>query len=163
MARYLTLVQTGLAKLSECVVERVPRTENLMANTLVRIDAILFIKEAMLLPIYFQIAFSIATMSVCSIVESYVDWMHDIVRYLQTGELPKEKNLVHKVQVQAARFTMIEDCLYRRSFGGPYLKCLGDSKAQYVLVELHEGVCDNYAGICTLEHRAHTQGYYWPP
>lgn len=113
MARYLTLVQTGLAKLSEWAVERVPRTENLMANALVRIAAILFIKEAMLLPIYFQIASSIATMSVCSIVESYVDWMHDIVRYLQTGELPKEENQVHKVQVQAARFTLIEDCLYR--------------------------------------------------
>lgn len=53
MARYLTLVQTGLAKLSEWAVERVPRTENLMANALVRIAAILFIKEAMLLPIYF--------------------------------------------------------------------------------------------------------------
>lgn len=63
-----------------------------MANALVGIVATLSIKEAMLLPIYFQIAFSIATMLVCSIVESYADWMHDIVRYLQSGELLKEEN-----------------------------------------------------------------------
>ncbi|RVW27944.1 Transposon Ty3-I Gag-Pol polyprotein [Vitis vinifera] len=30
---------------------------------------------------------------------------------------------------------------YKRSFTGPYLRCLGHSKAQYVLAELHEGIC----------------------
>ena len=129
MARYLTLVQAGLAKLSEWVIERVPRIENLMANTLVGITVTLLIKEAMLLPIYLQVASFIAAMSICSTIESNDDWMHDIVRYLQTGELPKEEKQVHKVQVQVSRFTLIGDCLYRRSFGGSYLKCLGDPEA----------------------------------
>ncbi|RVW71039.1 Retrovirus-related Pol polyprotein from transposon 297 [Vitis vinifera] len=31
--------------------------------------------------------------------------------------------------------------LYKRSFTGPYLRCLGHSEAQYVLAELHEGIC----------------------
>ena len=39
---------------------------------------------------------------------------------------------------------------------GLHLKYLNDSDAQYVLVELHEGVCDNHAGGRTLEHRAHS-------
>ncbi|RVW84287.1 hypothetical protein CK203_036596 [Vitis vinifera] len=33
--------------------------------------------------------------------------------------------------------------LYKRSFTGPYLRCLGHSEAQYVLAELHEGVCSH--------------------
>lgn len=64
--------------------------------------------------------------------------------------------------MQAARFTLIGGCLYKRSFGGSYLRCLDSSKAQYVLAELYEGVCDNHTGSRSLAHRTHSQGYYWP-
>ena len=64
--------------------------------------------------------------------------------------------------MQAAHFTLIEDNLYKRYFTGPYLKCLNDAETQYVLAELHEGVCCNHIGMRTLAHRAHSQGYYWP-
>ena len=65
-------------------------------------------------------------------------------------------------RVQAARFTLIGGHLYKRSFTGPYLRCLSQSEAQYVLVELHEGICGNHSGGRSLAHRAHSQGYYWP-
>ena len=42
------------------------------------------------------------------------------------------------------------------------MKCLTPEQGQYVLVELHEGICGNHPGGRTLAHRAHTQGYYWP-
>ena len=35
-------------------------------------------------------------------------------------------------------------------------------QGQYVLAELHEGICGNHLGGKTLAHRAHSQGYYWP-
>ena len=40
--------------------------------------------------------------------------------------------------------------------------CLTPEQGQYVLAELHEGICGNHPGGRTLAHRAHTQGYYWP-
>ena len=52
--------------------------------------------------------------------------------------------------------------LYKRSFIGPYLRCLSHSEALYVLAELHEGVCGNHSGGRFLAHRVHSQGYYWP-
>ena len=52
--------------------------------------------------------------------------------------------------------------MFKRSLNGSYLKCLTTEQGQYVLAELHEGICDNHAGGRTLVHRAHTQGYYWP-
>ena len=67
--------------------------------------------------------------------------MHEIENYLQTRDLPEESKHAHKVRMQAARFTVIGDRLYRRSFGGPYLIYLDSRKAQYVLVELYEGIC----------------------
>ena len=83
---------------------------------------------------------------VCNTNEASIGWMNEIETYLQTGDLPEESKLAHKIRVQAARFTPIGNNLYRQSFGGPYLRCLNDTKAQYVLAELHEGVCGNHIG-----------------
>ncbi|RVW26664.1 hypothetical protein CK203_096494 [Vitis vinifera] len=53
--------------------------------------------------------------------------------------------------------------LYKRSFTGPYLRCLGQSEAQYVLAELHEGIYGNHSGGRSLAHRgSFNKGYYWP-
>ena len=39
--------------------------------------------------------------------------------------------------------------------------CLTPEQGQYVLAELHEGICGNHPRGRALAHRAHTQGYYW--
>ena len=89
-------------------------------------------------------------------------WMLNIVKYFQTREVTGDKKQAHKLRIQTTHFTLINDQLYRRSFGGPYLKCLNELEAKYVMVELHEGICGNHPGGRTLAHRAYTQGYYWP-
>ena len=88
--------------------------------------------------------------------------MARIILYISTRELPSEMGQAHKVQVQSARFSLIGKKLFKRSLGGPYLKCLTPEQAHYVLAELHEGICGNHLGARTLAHMAHTQGYYWP-
>ena len=107
---------------------------------------------------------SVAEASTCNTIEAnQVDdqeWAEDIIRYLRTGTLPEEPKQAHKTRVQAARFTLIGGHLYKRSFTGPYLKCLNHSEALYVLAELHEGVCGSHSGGRSLAHRAHSQGNY---
>lgn len=68
----------------------------------------------------------------CNASETDVNWMHEIEAYIRTGKLPEDRKQTHKIRVQAARFTLIEDNLYRRSFGGSYLKCLKYAEAWYV-------------------------------
>ena len=87
--------------------------------------------------------------------------MDPIIHYISTEEIPSEKDKAHKVQVQSARFSLIDGQLFKRSLGSPYLKCLTPEQGHYVLVERHEGICGNHPGGRTLAHRAHTQGYYW--
>ena len=87
--------------------------------------------------------------------------MDPIRLYIATGELPNDRDKAHKVRIQSARFSMINGQLYKRSLGEPYLMCLTPEQGQYVLAELHEGICGNHPGGRTLAHRAHTQGYYW--
>ena len=77
------------------------------------------------------------------------------------GELPDDINKAHKIQVQSAKFSLVDGPLFKRSLDGSYLKCLNVEQGQYVLAELHEGICGNHPGGRTLAHRAHTQGYYW--
>ncbi|RVW26627.1 hypothetical protein CK203_099263 [Vitis vinifera] len=99
---------------------------------------------------------------------SYPDWTSlwlypsQAPEYLRTGTLTEDPKQAYKVGVQAARFTLIGRHLYKRSFTRPYLRCLSHSEAQYVLAELHEGICGNHSGGRSLAHRAHSQGYYWP-
>ena len=88
--------------------------------------------------------------------------MNPIRLYIATWELPDDRSRAHKVQIQVARFSLVDGQLYKRSLGGPYLKCLTPEQGQYVLAELHEGICENHSGGRTLAHQAHTQGYYWP-
>ena len=70
--------------------------------------------------------------------------------HIATGELPNDRDKAHKVMVQSARFSMIDGQLYKRSLGGLYLMCLTPEQGQYVLAELHEGICRNHSGGKTL-------------
>ena len=109
---------------------------------------------------------SVVETSTCNTIEASQadgqEWKNSITEYLRIGTFPGDPKQAHKVRVQAARFTIIGEHLYKRSFTGPYLQCLSHSEAQYVLAELHEGICRNHSGGRSLAHRAHSQGYYWP-
>ncbi|WKA09087.1 hypothetical protein VitviT2T_026765 [Vitis vinifera] len=166
MARYLAKVRDTLQQFTEWAIEKIKRTDNRRADAMAGIAASLPIKEAILLPIHVQPNPSIPEISTCNTIkEPQADgreWMYDITEYIRAGTLPGDFKQAHKVRVQAARFTLIGGHLYKRSFTGPYLRCLGHSEAQYVLAELHEGICGNHSGGRSLAHRAHSQGYYWP-
>ena len=82
------------------------------------------------------------------------------MHYLSSGELPDNRIEARKIQVQVARFSLVNRQLHKRSLDEPYLKYLTTQQGQYILVELHEGICGNHPGGRTLAHKAHTQVYY---
>ena len=81
---------------------------------------------------------------------------------MKDGLLPNEKEAARKLKVQAARFVLIKDILYKRGFSRPYLRCLGAEEADYVIREVHEGICGNHSGSRSLVHKLVRAGYYWP-
>ena len=52
--------------------------------------------------------------------------------------------------------------LYRRGYSLSYLRCANSEEVDYVLCEIHEGVCGNHAGARSLAGKALKVGYYWP-
>ncbi|XP_062098763.1 uncharacterized protein LOC133804633 [Humulus lupulus] len=89
-------------------------------------------------------------------------WMDPIIRYLSTSELPPNPKYAKLMRLQAHRYSIIHGTLYRKSFNGPYLRCLRPSEAKKLLEEIHEGTCGNHTGGRSLAHKALTAGYYWP-
>ena len=83
-----------------------------------------------------------------------------LVSYLKNGVLPDGKKAARKMKVQAARFILIKDVLYKKGFSRPYLRCLGTEEADYAMREIHKGVCGNHLGARSLVHKLIRVGYY---
>ena len=56
---------------------------------------------------------------------------------MKSGTLPDNKEAVRKLKVQAARFILIKDILYKRGFSHSFLRCLSPKEVDYVTREVH--------------------------
>jgi len=85
-----------------------------------------------------------------------------ILSFLQDERLPQDVEKARKVRKRAARFMILNDTLYKRGFSMPYLKCVNEEKANYVLEEIHEGICGDYTNPRSLVSKVIRTGYFWP-
>ena len=86
--------------------------------------------------------------------------MSPIIRYLKKGWLPEDKAKVRKMQIRAAHFILIDDVLYRQGYSLSYLRCVSLEEADYVLREIHKGICGNHIGARSLARKVLKVGYY---
>ena len=89
-------------------------------------------------------------------------WTTPITSYLKDSVLPDNKEVARKLKVQATHFILIQEVLYKKGFSWPYLRCLLLKEADYVMREVHKGVCGNHYGSRLLVHKLIRTGYYWP-
>ena len=95
-------------------------------------------------------------------LDSESNWTTPLISYLKTSVLPDGNDAARKLKVQASRFVLIKDVLYKRGFSRPYLRCLSHKETDYVMREVHEGICGNHSGARSLVHKLIRAGYYWP-
>ncbi|XP_075649780.1 uncharacterized protein LOC142620265 [Castanea sativa] len=88
--------------------------------------------------------------------------MTPIISFLQDGHLPQDPKDARKIKQRATRFTILNDRLYKRGYSLPYLKCVNEDEARYILEEIHEGVCGNHVGPRSLASKVIRTGYFWP-
>nr|GEV26980.1 reverse transcriptase domain-containing protein [Tanacetum cinerariifolium] len=72
-------------------------------------------------------------------------WMTPIHEYLAEGILLEEKKKARAIRRKAGRYATIDGILYKKSFLGPWLRCVGPQHANYVRREIHEGSCSMHA------------------
>nr|XP_033513851.1 uncharacterized protein LOC117278486 [Nicotiana tomentosiformis] len=78
---------------------------------------------------------------------------------VQEEEDPKASQ---SLRTKAARYCLVNEQLYRRSFQGPLARCLRISEVDYVMGEVHEGVYEIHSGADSLVLKLVRAGYYWP-
>ncbi|XP_071912458.1 uncharacterized protein [Coffea arabica] len=71
------------------------------------------------------------------------DWRHLIVDYLNHGKLPEDSKKRVDIRRRAPRFIYYKGTLYRRSFDGVFLRCLGEDEAMQAMEDAHSGICEN--------------------
>ena len=57
---------------------------------------------------------------------------------------------------------MLNEKLYKRDFSQPYLRCVEEEEAKYVLEEVHGGICGDHIGAKSLARKIMRVGYFWP-
>nr|KYP48751.1 Transposon Ty3-I Gag-Pol polyprotein [Cajanus cajan] len=94
--------------------------------------------------------------------EARATWNDEIMSFITTSKEPAELLAAKKIRTQAARYSVIGNTLYRGGFSIPLLKCVDSEQAEYVLREIHEGICGAHSGGRTLAAMVLRAGYYWP-
>ena len=97
-----------------------------------------------------------------AVIEKVSDWRKELIDYLENGTLPAEKKSAVQLKMKAGRFTVLSGTLYKRGFTLPLMKCVSPKEGNYILREIHEGVCGNHSGSRVLAHKAVRAGFYWP-
>uniref|UniRef100_A0A2N9I9Y3 Uncharacterized protein n=1 Tax=Fagus sylvatica TaxID=28930 RepID=A0A2N9I9Y3_FAGSY len=158
MKKYLTVVQTLLPHFKKVEFVQIPREENVDANCLARLassgedfDGFLEIQGQ-----------PFTEEETVNSIKDNVSWMSPIVRYLKEGKLPTDKMEARKLRIRASHFQLLDDILYKMGFSRPHLRCLSPEEANYVIKEVHEGICRNHSGARALAHKLIRAGYYWP-
>ncbi|XP_051145570.1 uncharacterized protein LOC127261311 [Andrographis paniculata] len=116
LRQYRDLVYRLLDKIAEVVIKHVLRTENRQADNLAQ-------------NAYQQI--------IVGNVDTITDWRTEIMVYLESPNSATPMG----IRLKALRFQLIEGVLYKRTFEGVLLRCLGPEESIKVMEEVHGGIC----------------------
>ena len=161
MKKYLEEVKNRIDSLEVKFIQ-IPREENERTDRLAKAASAEFMIPSEQVLSFVQISSLINDKANVQEVNSDKNWTAPLIAYLRIGILPDEKDAARKMKVQASRFVLIRDVLYKRGFSRPYLRCLSHDEADYVMREVHEGICGNHTGARSLVHKLIRAGYYWP-
>ncbi|VVA26369.1 PREDICTED: rve domain-containing, partial [Prunus dulcis] len=161
MYAYLSTAHQLLRSFQAYEIKQIPGGENSHADALARLASAINDKVGRKVPVEILAQPSTITSEACAV--RYEDtWMSPIYLYLTNGTLPEDKAQARKLRYRSARYTVINDVLYKRGYTTPYLKCLTAEQGEYILREIHSGVCGDHSGSRSLAYKAFRQGYFWP-
>ena len=148
MVAYLEKAKELIRSISTFIIEVVPRSKNSHADALAKWAST---KDAAFVNVVF-VEFlskpSIKRRPEAIELEQEPSGIDPIVAYLKTSKLPRNKIELRISRLKAARYVIYDEKLYRRGYSMPLLKCVAPSEVDYIMREIHEGICGNHIGAC---------------
>lgn len=124
---------------------KISREENHYANVFAKLASFSLIESAVSARIEVVKSRSINKgLSILPIAFHY-SWMDLIIAYLEEEKLPEDKLKARTLRLRAAKYVIIGKTFYKNRFSMPYLQCILPEEAEYILREVHEGVCGDHA------------------
>ncbi|GKA36579.1 reverse transcriptase domain-containing protein [Tanacetum coccineum] len=147
MVQYLNKVKALAKSFKEFSIKQIPRSKNKKADALSKIASTSFAHLSKQVLVEELKEKSINEKEILDVVEEEGNtWMTPLCEYLAKETLPEDKKMARAGRRKAARYTMINGTLYKKSFLGPWLRCVEPLQANYVLREIHEGSCSMHSG-----------------
>ncbi|KAI3818502.1 hypothetical protein L1987_12311 [Smallanthus sonchifolius] len=163
MKQYRAKVEELTTNFKYCKVMRIPRSQNKKANALSKLASVPFSHLAKEIRVEVLAEPSTTEKNVEAIeTKEERTWMSPLLDFLNKGILPPDQKEARKIQCKALNYALEDEQLYRKSYLGPMLKCVDLDEANYVIRELHEGICGMHSGPKAIVARAMRAGYYCP-
>ncbi|XP_070018251.1 uncharacterized protein [Nicotiana sylvestris] len=135
MQRYLNKLQVTLHRFKEWTLDHVPQEQSSEADALANLGS--SVEEDDIVPgTVVQLSRYVVKEGHAEINSTSLrwDWRNKYTEYLKNGKLPSDHKESRALRTKVARFTLDEDgTLYRRTFDGPLVVCLGPGDTDYIL------------------------------
>ncbi|GKB13663.1 reverse transcriptase domain-containing protein [Tanacetum coccineum] len=149
-------------------ISHIPREENRKADALSKLAAVQHegLTKGVLIEELNER--SVDTAEVNAIIkEATRTWITPIQEYIEKKILPEDATKARTIREKARNYTIEEGVLYRKSYLGPLLRCIGPQQAKYLIKEIHMGSCGMHDGTQVtgkggVVHKAMNAGYFWP-
>ncbi|XP_076951460.1 uncharacterized protein LOC143624840 [Bidens hawaiensis] len=162
VASYLSQAKVLIRQFSSFDVVHIKRSENKLADAMSKLASTNF--EHFVKDISVEVLDhpSVPQNQVLAIQTGVESWITPIRAYLSSGALPAGKAEARKIKHKALNYQLTDGILYRRSFLGLLLRCVDAEDANYLIREIHEGICGLHAGPRMKVAKIMNAGYYWP-
>nr|XP_027122209.1 uncharacterized protein LOC113739164 [Coffea arabica] len=102
----------------------------------------------------------------CLVVEKSPDgrpWYSDIKEFLKTGSYPPEADMTAKSFLRrlSSKFFLNGEVVYKRTSDLGLLRCVDKDEAEYLMKEVHSGVCGSHMNGHLLAKKIMRTGYFW--
>nr|XP_009776469.1 PREDICTED: uncharacterized protein LOC104226226 [Nicotiana sylvestris] len=135
MQQYVIKVQDLLAQFREWSITHIAREKNAEADALANLGSLTEIKEIEFGAVVKLLNLVLDTDGYYEVNSTslFWEWRNEIIYYLEHGKWPEDHKASRALHVKAARYCFKRGQLYRKFFQGPLARCLGASKANYVM------------------------------
>ncbi|XP_016482740.2 uncharacterized protein LOC107803514 [Nicotiana tabacum] len=164
MQQYVIKVQTLLTRFKERSITHIPREEIIEADALTNLGSSTEMKGSDSSTVIHFMHSVLDVDNYCEVNTTNLAWdcRNEFIEYLWHDKLPEDLKTFQALNTKMARYSLLGGQLYRRSFQGPLVRCLGALEADYVIREVHEGICAIHSGANSLVLKLARVGYYWP-
>ncbi|XP_071718881.1 uncharacterized protein [Rutidosis leptorrhynchoides] len=144
MQKYLQLLKELAVRFEPFELAQVPRSQNKKADALSKLAALTFSHFQKQVWVEELLRKSIDNdLMVASVVEEQPNWMEPILQYIRSDILPSDKRKARLVRKRAPMYIIQNDVLYRKSYCGPMMGCVGLIEEEMIIDEVHNDELPN--------------------